>query len=35
MLGMAGTVSIIAHLYDDNCMFVDVDVDNTYDTRNA
>ena len=33
MLVMAGTVAITAHLYDDNCMFVDVD--NTYDKRYA
>ena len=30
---MAGTVGITDHLYDDNCMFVDVD--NTYDIRYA
>ena len=30
---MVGTVAITAHLYDDNCMFVDVD--NTYDTSYA
>ena len=33
MLVMVGTVGITAHLYDDNCMFVDVD--NIYDTRYA
>ena len=32
-LGVASTVGITACLYNDNCMFVDVD--NTYDTRYA